>query len=164
MSDQTVKAVNLPGPIVGGTAQERVALKSTAIDNFLTSANENNLREAYRHHSATCRAWLVAFGVGLPIFLASNDKVWNAFSGTPGARGTLYLYLVAVAIQVCVSLVDKYAGWFCLSAIWKLRATDSFTAKVGYLWIEKDWPSFLADLISIALFAYATWRVVQVLP
>jgi hypothetical protein len=106
---------------------------------------------------------MIAFGVGLPVFLASNENLWRKFSHAYVARSIAYLFLGGTALQVLVSLIDKYTDWSCLSAVEGLRNTDSIGATVGVWWQKHDWPSILIDIASIVLFGYANYWVLQIL-
>lgn len=133
-------------------------------DIVFSEKNRLGYEEAYRLHAGTSRAWLVAFGVGIPIFLASNEKVWTAFSNAENSRCITYIFLSGVALQVIQSLMDKYADWFCLSVIYGLRKNDTSCAQFGKYWLTDDRPSIILDALSVALFGYASFLIINVLP
>ncbi len=120
------------------------------------------LEEAYRQHSNNFRTWLIAFGIGAPVFLAANDKAWAAFLAAPNARCIAYLLLLGAGLQIGLALIDKYADWFCLSAENGRTSKDSAKAKAGGWWLRNDWPSVLIDLATIGAFAYAACSLLNI--
>lgn len=134
-------------------------------DGILAATNKSDFEAAYRQHAGNFRTWLVAFGVGLPIFLASNDKIWEIFSKAEGARYVIYAFFAGIALQVLLAMLDKYSDWFCLSTINGRRLKESYGAKFGVWWLKNDWPSIFLDLTSIVSFgvgAYLTLRILAI--
>lgn len=134
-------------------------------NDILASTNKSDFEAAYRQHAGNFRTWLVAFGVGMPIFLASNGTIWETFSKAERASYVTCTFFAGIALQVMLAMLDKYADWFCLSTINGRRAKESYGAKFGVWWLKNDWPSILIDLASIALFgtgAYLTLRILGI--
>ncbi|ACE86199.1 hypothetical protein [Cellvibrio japonicus] len=130
---------------------------------IISSNREESLRLAYRQHSATLRAWFVAFGVAFPLFLASNDRIWDDFSAHENATCTAILFFAGVILQVVLAIIDKYTDLFCLSASMGLRNADEWAVKMGCLWLHYDWPSILGDVITLLLFIYAGYNTINIL-
>lgn len=130
---------------------------------IISSNREESLRLAYRQHSATLRAWFVAFGVAFPIFLASNDRIWSDFSTHENAVCTAFLFFAGVILQVVLAIIDKYTDLFCLSASQGLRDASEWPVKIGCLWLRYDWPSILGDVITLLLFIYAGYNTINIL-
>ena len=64
---------------------------------------DSGFYESYAHFSRTLRAWLVAYGVGVPVLLVSQQFIAKAIikAGTGGL--ITWLFLIGVAIQVLAS-------------------------------------------------------------
>lgn len=138
-------------------------MTDTRAEKILAASHAEGLRQAYRQHAGTFRAWLIAFGVAFPVFLASNDKIWDLFAAAPSASRIAHLFLGGVAVQVLLALVDKYADLFCLSVVLEWRDEATRPAKFGVWWLQYDWPSILADCASVVLFGIATFSTLEVL-
>lgn len=136
---------------------------TTHTDKILSENHLDGLRTAYRQHAGTFRAWLVAFGVALPIFLSSNETIWGLFSKSPNARCIAYTFLCGISLQVILAIIDKYSDLFCLSAIMEWKDKDSVSTKCGVWWIKNDWPSIVADIVTLVLLGIAILGVIEVL-
>ncbi|HVC28446.1 MAG TPA: hypothetical protein VNF48_02765 [Gammaproteobacteria bacterium] len=116
--------------------------------------------ESYAHFSRTLRAWLVAYGVGVPVLLVSQEFIAMAIikAGTGGL--ITWLFLIGVAIQVLAALLYKYSmaylynseGDTVLNNTWRVQASE---------WLSKTiWLEALFDVTAIALFVWGTFLVV----
>lgn len=102
-------------------------------NNMLIDQNQSAFEEVYRQHTGNFRTWLVAFGVGFPVFLVSNAEIWHKLEAS-GIKCMLISIIIGIALQVKLALIDKYTDWFCLLAIYNLRNQNSPTAKFGVWW------------------------------
>lgn len=57
--------------------------------------------------SRTLRAWLVAYGIGGPVLIASQEHLADAIFESGAGYAVTILFLVGVAIQVIASLLYK---------------------------------------------------------
>ena len=118
---------------------------------------------AYEQHSAILRTWLVAYGVGAPVLVLTNEKVWVLLRQSGDSRLIAGCFLLGVALQVVMAALNKTLMW---SSYYAEEHSDyaatrrySLTAILrGQFWID-----FLADVSAIILFAYATYRMFLVL-
>jgi hypothetical protein len=131
-------------------------------NNILNDHNKSAFEEVYRQHTGNFRTWLVAFGVGFPVFLVSNVEIWHKLE-TSGIKCILIPIIIGIALQVTLALVDKYADWFCLSVIYKLRDQGSASAKFGVWWQKHDWLSFIVDCTTILVIGLAAYRTMHIL-
>jgi hypothetical protein len=104
---------------------------------MLIDKNQTAFEEVYRQNIGNFRTWLVAFGVGFPVFLVSNEEIWRKLEAS-GIKCIWIPIVIGIALQVVLALVDKDADWFCLSAIYKLRDQENPTAKFGIWWQKHD--------------------------
>jgi len=126
----------------------------------LTPKEESGFYEAYAHFSRTLRAWLVAYGIGAPVLLVSQEFIAHAIIKA-GAGGLItWLFLAGVAIQVSAALLYKYSMAYLYFA-----ETDSMPEGAWQVvlsaWLSRAvWIEALFDLASIALFVWGTFLVV----
>ena len=132
-------------------------------DAILEDRNKELLHAAYRQHTAALRTWLVAFGVGAPVFMGSSDDRWNKFVHAPNVRCLGSLFLIGVMIQIVSAGLDKYFDLFCLSRCLGIRDTTDLPARMGLWWMRNDWVSIIADLLTVALFGLAGYNLLAIL-
>lgn len=65
----------------------------------------------YAEHTRVLRTWLVAYGVGGPVLILTNDKILLKVSGAPDASSIALLFGVGVAAQVLIAFINKVALW-----------------------------------------------------
>lgn len=116
----------------------------------------------YADYSKTFRTWLVAYGIGAPVFFASNRYLLSSFAAAPHAIQIVCLFLLAVALQVSNAFINKWAAWHVYAGEEdsdfqiKHKHTYRFWAAVNELF----WVDMFLDIASIALFAVATiWAI-----
>lgn len=117
----------------------------------------------YAEYAKTLRAWLVAYGVGGPVLFATNDAMAARVGASAEATVITYLFLGAVAAQVFIAVVNKWAAWFVYLGIddedvqkWKSYRTT--------VWLSRQaWIDMLVDVGSIAALFWATAKVLAIL-
>ena len=67
--------------------------------------------EAYADYAKTLRTWLVAYGIGGPVFYATQKDIPEEIVRSGCARVIAILFLVGVFIQIGGALVYKAATW-----------------------------------------------------
>ncbi len=116
------------------------------------------LFQVYKDHSNVLRGWLTAYGVGVPVLLLSQDKLWEKFSHSGSLRDIALLFLGGVGLQAALAALNKYVTWSCYYG----EIHDGY--KAGYLykisnWIARQaWIDLVVDLLAIAAFAWGTYR------
>ena len=118
-----------------------------------------DLFKAYESYSQTLRTWLVAYGVGGPVLLLTNDKLWALIGKSCWAQALAEAFLAGVALQVVLAALNKSVMWgsYYGEIDRDFRTTYRYRSAI---WLAKQfWIDFLVDTISIALFGWATYRV-----
>ncbi len=121
---------------------------------------DSSYYEPYAHFSRTLRAWLVAYGVGVPVLLVSQEFIAKAIikAGTGGL--ITWLFLTGVAIQVLAALLYKYSMAYLyvsegnseLNGSWRVQSAE---------WLSKTvWVEALFDVTTIVLMVWGTFLVV----
>jgi hypothetical protein len=125
-------------------------------------SDEDGYFNAYSRFSGTLRTWLVAYGVGGPALVLTQEKLATQFFAAPTSRAIVVLFLSGVAVQVL-------AAWLYKSAMWYLyRGVHSEELQTRRTYKAADWlsESYLLetslDIASIILFAAATYLLIGV--
>lgn len=116
----------------------------------------------YTEYSKTFRTWLVAYGVGGPVLLLTNDAASKKFAAAGDARCIVVLFLIGVAFQVMGTGINKWAAWHVYSDMTDASRANGRLSK-AWTWINKQaWIDVGVDVGSIAAFAIATWMLLNV--
>jgi hypothetical protein len=127
------------------------------------SANSAELYAAYEEHSKTLRTWLVAYGVGVPVVLLSNDRIWTAVTQAGLARSIGALFLSGVALQVFLAALNKSVMWACYYAEANPGLRKRRRFRVADWFSEQFLIDFAVDVATLVLFAVATLRTFRAL-
>lgn len=112
---------------------------------------------AYEEHAKTLRAWLVAYGIGGPVLIVTQEPVWRKLASSGHLRTTAVLFLLGVALQVLLAALNKSAMWACyfgeLEPDFKRRRRYRFAH-----WLAERYSiDLICDLSAICLFGAATY-------
>lgn len=118
---------------------------------------------AYEKHSAILRTWLVAYGVGAPVLVLTNEKVWELLRQSGESRFIAGCFLLGVVLQVIIAALNKILMWssYYAEEHSDYAGTRRYAVTValrGQFWID-----FLVDVSAIILFVIATYRMFIVL-
>jgi hypothetical protein len=67
--------------------------------------------EAYVYFARILRVWLIAYGVGAPFLVLSNESLRQALAASRHAYLIVGLFLAGVVLQILCALIYKYAMW-----------------------------------------------------
>lgn len=119
---------------------------------------DSGFYQAYSDHAKILRTWLVAYGIGAPVLLVTNERIAASLSVSRRAREIALCFLVGVALQVILATVNKATMWM----LYRGEGSEEFRGRMRYRvsdWLsEQFWIDFVADVLAMALFAYATFR------
>jgi hypothetical protein len=117
------------------------------------------LFKAYEGYSQTLRTWLVAYGVGGPVLLLTNEKLWTLIAKSGCARAIAIALLVGVALQVVLAALNKAVMWGSYYGEIEVTFRTERRYQVA-IWLAKQfWIDFAVDLLSMVIFGWATYRV-----
>lgn len=120
---------------------------------------EKGYFDAYASATTNLRTWLVAYGIGAPVLFLSNDSLWQALAKAKCASCVGLLFLLGVAFQVLIALINKNAMWFCYYAETKPAFKSSYVYKTCNWLSEQFWIDMILDIMSIVFFIVATFKV-----
>ena len=123
-------------------------------------SDDSSFYESYASFSRTLRAWLVAYGVGVPVLLVSQQFIAKAIirAGTGGL--VTWLFLAGVAIQVLAALLYKYSMSYLYFAETEPSLKKVPQVKVAVWLSNAIWLEALFDIGAIGLFVWGTFMVV----
>jgi len=110
----------------------------------------------YSKYADTLRTWFVAYGVGGPAVILSQDAIFKAISASGHARVICLLFGIGVALQICLAILNKTCSWCEYFA----RVESDFATTLRYKnmsWIfEQYWIDATVDIATALLFGAAT--------
>lgn len=114
--------------------------------------------KAYGEFAKVLRTWLVAYGVGAPVLLVTNEAVSKAIKESGNAKVIAICFLAGAALQVLLATLNKAAMWGLYYAEENpaMKAKNSY--KLAYWFSENFWIDALVDVGTLLLFGIATWR------
>lgn len=122
------------------------------------SSQAEEYLEAYGEHARILRSWLVAYGIGAPVLLMTNDAFAVAVQESKSAQLIAGFFLAGVALQVVLSAVNKASMW----GLYYGEITPSFKKVVWYRvahWLsERFWTDLLIDMVTMGVFVLATYK------
>jgi hypothetical protein len=114
--------------------------------------------EAYSGFSKTLRAWLVAYGIGVPGLIFANERLTSAIAESGSQKIIVAMFLGGVSAQVLATLLYKTTEWYCYSAECDKAFEDSWRYSVSRWIHDQYWLEFSFDLASVTLFVLATYK------
>jgi len=116
----------------------------------------------YTEYSKTFRTWLVAYGIGGPVLLLTNEATARTFAASAHARSIVDLFLLGVVLQVLGTGINKWAAWHVYSDM-KDASRENGCWSRGWCWInEQAWIDVCVDIGAIVAFGMATWMLLDV--
>ena len=112
---------------------------------------------AYSSHSSTLRTWLVAYGVGGPVLILSQYKIWAILAKSGSLRLIAVLFLVGVTLQVLLAAVNKSVMWSCYYGEVVPKYKKTWRYRVAGWLSEQYLIDLSCDLASMAVFGLATY-------
>ncbi|MGH8369832.1 MAG: hypothetical protein ACRESC_02510 [Gammaproteobacteria bacterium] len=122
--------------------------------------SDSGFYEPYMQYARTLRAWFVAYGIGVPVLLVSQEFIARAIIKAATGELITWLFLVGVAVQVLAAFLYKYSMVYLYFDEIDDELKGSLRLKLA-IWLSNAiWLEMLFDLISIALFSWGTFLVV----
>lgn len=112
---------------------------------------------AYEEHTKTLRTWLVAYGIGAPVLILSQDQVWKQLAMTGLLPCIASLFLIGVVLQVVLAALNKSAMWACYNVTINKDFENTRAYRLGAKVAGLYWIDLVCDLSSMILFGIATY-------
>ena len=114
--------------------------------------------EAYAEHARILRTWLVAFGIGAPVLLVTNESVSKAIKSSGHGKLIASCFLLGVASQVVLAALNKASMWGLYYGEENQSFKTGCSYRLAYWFSESFWIDLLVDIATLALFGVATWQ------
>jgi hypothetical protein len=126
------------------------------------ATSNKNLKEeeyykSYAEFSRTLRTWFVAYGIGGPVVLLSNDAAWAGLRKSPHLSFLGLLFFLGGALQVVSALLNKHSMWYLYFGEFKAETKKRCSYRISYWYSDQGWVDVVLDIITIVLFGWATF-------
>ena len=127
----------------------------------LAVKEETGFYAAYAGFANNLRTWFIAYGIGGPVLLISQDSAWEAIKASGNGSLIGYTFLAGVSVQIFAALMYKTAMWY----LYVGELNPAFVKTWKHSW--SDWLSenylleALLDVVTLGLFAIATINVMR---
>jgi hypothetical protein len=117
--------------------------------------------KAYEEYAKTLRTWLVAYGIGGPVLVLGNERLWGGLVKSGVQKWVGGLFLIGVGMQVILTSLNKMINWVNYASLEdKLKPREeSWLVRLSGWLSGEIWIDFIIDIISISLFIAATYLV-----
>ncbi len=113
---------------------------------------------AYGEFSKVLRTWFVAYGVGAPVLLITNEAVSTAIKTSGSAKTIGGCFLAGAALQIILATLNKAAMWVLYYGEENQSFKGGNSYKVGYWFSEHISIDLMVDSATLILFGIATWK------
>lgn len=121
---------------------------------------DSGFYEPYIQYARTLRAWFVAYGIGVPVLLVSQEFIARAIIKAGTGELITWLFLSGVAAQVLAAFLYKYSMNYLYFDELGNKLEGTLRLKFA-IWLSNAiWLEMLFDVISIGLFSWGTFMVV----
>lgn len=122
----------------------------------------SHFKEPYRDFAKLLRAWLVAYGIGVPLLFASQDELAKPVAASGYGKQIILLFLAGVAIQTVAAFTYKTAMWYLYCGELTPKICSGKRYKLAD-WVSMQyWLELVFDISATALFVIGTWRLLGV--
>jgi hypothetical protein len=121
-----------------------------------TENESESYYRAYEEYSKVLRTWLVAYGIGAPVLLFTNDHLSDAARHSAFAVFIASLFVIGVTLQVLLAAINKNVLWILyygeIRPELEGRRWHTFAA-----WLSQQyWIDVVVDFASLIMFGWAT--------
>ena len=117
----------------------------------LQTQENSKYHQSYKGFANTLRAWLIAYGIGGPFLIVSQQSIWHRLSFTAVAW-IAALFLLGVLLQVGHTMIFKWAQW----KLYIAEKDGSEEPEWAFKLSHNYWVDHVTDIGSVLLFAVAT--------
>jgi len=117
--------------------------------------------KTYGEHSKVLRTWFVAYGIGGPVLLLTNETVAKTISASGESKNLVAFFLVGVMLQVVLAALNKFSMWGIYFGELKTTFKSTCRYKISHWFSEQFWIDLIIDLLTFLFFAVATWQGYQ---
>lgn len=123
---------------------------------------DSGFYEPYIRYSVALRSWLIAYGIGVPVLLVSQDLIAKSIMKAGAGKLIAALFLAGVAIQVLAAFLYKYSQEYLYADESGAKLKGTRRLAVAEWLSDSIWFEMLLDVVSLILFVCGTFEVVAV--
>lgn len=125
------------------------------MDTAPEDSSVQRIHAAYLEYNKTLRAWLVGYGVGVPLVLITQSHLLDKVSDSGLGTQIGYLFLAGVLLQVLMAFLNKWSNWYRYTEKAHARTTAALTKTAHFI---RNHPGIdlSSEVLAIILFAIAT--------
>jgi hypothetical protein len=127
------------------------------------AAGETGHYDAYASVARNLRTWFVAYGIGGPALIVSQEKVYTKLAASGSAGLIAACFLTGVVLQIGITIVNKFAMWFLYRGEYEPSLQGRRRYKLASWLGSVFWLEIVVDLATTCLFALATYSLVRVI-
>jgi len=120
--------------------------------------------DTYIEYAKILRTWLVAYGIGAPALILTNEKITANLLDKPSIKCFAMAFLAGVILQVFLASLNKIIMWCCYygeEVDPDFQETKRF--KVAYYISSQFWIDIVIDVSTMLAFGYATFGLLNLL-
>jgi hypothetical protein len=122
--------------------------------------------DAFSEYEKTLRTWFIAYGIGGPVLFLTQPYLRAKLVADHNARCIAVFFLLGILCQVIESILYKAITWYPY-----YRIIENISSAEGNKWYYKVsdyvhkhyWIDFVFDILTFAVFAYATYLVLPII-
>lgn len=139
--------------------QQRNKMKGTESNRKLA---EFHYTKKYMEYNKALRTWFIAFGIGGPVIIFTNEAIYLKIAESGSARWITLLFLAGTALQIVIALLNKHISWCCYYGELNVEFRNTFTYK-AMSWLNNQlWIDVALDILSIFVFTFAIIEVLGI--
>lgn len=117
--------------------------------------------EPYTYFARTLRGWLVAYGIGAPVVVASQKELTAQLVKTGWLEAVVLVFLSGVLVQILTAFLYKYALWILHLEEIKYKSKEGLVYRLSHGFYLRIWPTAVFDLITVGLYIGPTYIVLS---
>lgn len=114
--------------------------------------------KVYEEYTKTVRTWFVAYGIGAPVLVLGNEKLWRQLAKDDVLSWVGLLFITGGALQVLLAMFNRWASWHHFHAKFRGAEAGALTRaeRAAKWWLGQFWIDVSADLVSLITFVVGT--------
>jgi hypothetical protein len=124
---------------------------------------ESGYYDAYKGFATNLRVWFIAYGIGAPAVLLSNENSWATIVDSGQGKKLAILFFIGVGIQVFATLLYKAAMWYLYMTELGHIKKDSKKYRVSNFFASNYIVESVFDTATFLLFGWASFIVIKII-
>ena len=122
--------------------------------------------EPYAYFARAVRLWFLAYGVGFPIAIISNEWLLKRLRASGCLATVAWLFIAGVVVQVLAAMFWRTSMWYQYLGEPrgpKVRRRRAWMFRASRWVSEQYWIELIPDIATLVLFARATATALRVI-